>query len=208
MAYRATAKTEARKANVRQSILDAARGLVAGGGFREAPMLAVAAAAGVATGTVYRYFPSKADLFAELFRVASQREVDVMAAAAAAPGTARDKLDRAVRTFAERAIRGRRMAYALIAEPVDPAVETERLAYRRAYAAVLADIVDLGLREGACPPQTPSTTAAFLVGALAEALVGPLAPDALDLDDDGAALVDAIAALAARAVFHVQESSP
>jgi hypothetical protein len=32
-----------------------------------------------------------------------------------------DKLTAAIRTFANRALRGRRLAYALIAEPVDPA---------------------------------------------------------------------------------------
>ena len=40
-------------------------------------MQAVAARAGVATGSVYRHFPSKGDLFAEVFRRASQRELDV-----------------------------------------------------------------------------------------------------------------------------------
>jgi AcrR family transcriptional regulator len=38
----------------------------------------VARRAGVATGSVYRHFPSKADLFAEVFRRAAQREVDVL----------------------------------------------------------------------------------------------------------------------------------
>ena len=205
MAYRATEYTEARKAGVRQRILDAVWALVAADGFRNAPVLAVAAQAGVATGTVYRYFPSKADLFAELFRTAAQREVDVMADAAQSPGPARARMDRAVRTFATRAIRGRRMAYALIAEPVDPVVEAERLDYRRAYADVLADIITRGIREGECPPQDPTTTAAFLVGAMAEALVGPLAPDATALSDDGATLVDSIASLCQRAAFYGAE---
>jgi hypothetical protein len=38
-----------------------------------------------------------------------------------------DKLTAAIRTFANRALRGRRLAYALIAEPVDPEVEAVRL---------------------------------------------------------------------------------
>src|SRR5918996_152732 len=88
MAYRPTERTEARKAEVRERILAAARELIARGGYAEARIAVVADSAGVATGTVYRHFPSKAELFAEVFRRASQREVDAMAAAAGDGGRA------------------------------------------------------------------------------------------------------------------------
>src|SRR2546423_99810 len=138
--YRPTERTEARKAVVRKRIVSAARELIAHGGYAEAQVAAVAARAGVATGTVYRHFPSKAELFAEGFRDASQREVDSVAAAAteSADGAAA-RIAAAVETFARRALRGRRLAWALIAEPVDPAVEAERLAFRRAYRDVFAE---------------------------------------------------------------------
>ena len=86
MAYRPTERTAARKAAVRSRIVTAARELVAHGGYVEAQVATVASRAGVATGTVYRHFPSKADLFAEVFRDASQREVDAVLAAAANAG--------------------------------------------------------------------------------------------------------------------------
>src|SRR5881227_1711411 len=139
MAYRPTARTEARRAEVRDRIVRAAFELIRRGGYREASVAAVAAGAGVATGTVYRHFPSKADLFAEVFRRASQREVDATREAAQeAGGPATRRLAAAVETFARRALRGRRLAWALLAEPVDPAVEEERLVFRRAYAEVFA----------------------------------------------------------------------
>src|SRR2546423_1131135 len=84
--YRPTERTEARKAVVRKRIVSAARELIAHGGYAEAQVATVAARAGVATGTVYRHFPSKAELFAEGFPDASQREVDAVAAAAAESG--------------------------------------------------------------------------------------------------------------------------
>ena len=66
------------------------------------------------------------------------------------------------------------LAYALLAEPVDPAVEAERLrfrvGYRDAFAGVLAD----GVGDGELRPHDTHTVAAALVGALGEALVGPL----------------------------------
>ena len=179
MAYRPTEKTEARRAQTRAAIVRAALELVAQGGYREAQVAAVAKRAGVATGTVYRHFPSKADLFAEVFRVASQHEVDAVAQAAADAGaSATAKLAAAAETFARRALRGRRLAWALLAEPVDPAVEAERLQFRRAYAAVFERAIADGVLRGELPPQDPAFTATALVGAVAEALVGPLSPGA------------------------------
>ena len=206
MAYQPTARTRAKRADTRRRILDAARELVATGGYGAAHVAAVAKAAGVATGTVYRHFPSKGDLFAEVFRRASQREVDVMAAAAQGPGPVRGRLAEAVRAFARRALRGRRLAYALIAEPVDEAVDAERLVYRRAYAQVLEGLIAEAVAAGACPPTDPATTAAFLVGGLAEALVGPLAPETparSPSTDSPDPLTETIVAAADRAVFGV-----
>ena len=62
MVYRKTNDVEARLADNRKRILAAARALVREGGWPEAQVTNVAAAAGLATGAVYRYFPSKAEL--------------------------------------------------------------------------------------------------------------------------------------------------
>jgi AcrR family transcriptional regulator len=185
MPYRPTDRTEAHRAATRERIVRAAHALIARGGYREAQVAAVAAGAGVATGSVYRHFPSKAELFAEVFRRASQREVDAARAAAeAAGGTAPQRLAVAIETFARRALRGRRLAWALIAEPVDPAVEVERLAFRRAYAAGFAQVLREGVAADELAPQNVELAAAALVGALGEALVGPLSPLAADVDPD------------------------
>jgi AcrR family transcriptional regulator len=200
MAYRSTERTEARKAAVRRRIVGAARELIARGGYAAAQVSAVADRAGVATGTVYRHFPSKADLFAEVFREASQREVDAMAAAAAesASGGAPERIAAGVEIFARRALRGRRMAYALLAEPVDPAVEAERLVFRRAYRDVLATVIADGVAGGELPEQAVEVSASALVGAIGEALVGPLSPTA----SNGAreAVIDPLVQFCVRAV--------
>jgi AcrR family transcriptional regulator len=185
VAYRPTARTEARRLAARERIVAAAHHLIARGGYRAASVADVAAEAGMATGSVYRHFPSKAELFAEVFRRASQHEVDATAAAAGdASRPATDRIADAVATFARRALQGRRLAWALIAEPVDPAVETERLVYRRAYADGFAAVLRDGIAAGELPDQDVNLTAAALVGALSEALVGPLSPVAPQLDED------------------------
>ena len=121
MPYRATERTEARRVATRERIVDAALEQVAAGGYASAGVNAVAARAGVAVGTVYRHFPSKGDLFAEAFRRASQRELDVVVAVSGADGrSARERTGAAVEAFARRALAGRVLAYALLAEPVDP----------------------------------------------------------------------------------------
>jgi AcrR family transcriptional regulator len=178
MAYRPTERTEARKAAIRERIAQAAFAQVAEGGYASASVQAVARRAGVATGTVYRHFPSKADLFAEVFRRASQRELDVVVRAIAAPGdqSALERIAVAIEAFARRALAGPVLAYALVAEPVDPLVEAERLAFRRGYRDAFARALEDGIAAGEVELCDVETVAAALVGALAEALVGPLSP--------------------------------
>jgi AcrR family transcriptional regulator len=179
MAYRSTERTEARRAEVRERIISAAHELIAEGGYVNAPVAAVAARAGVAVGSVYRHFPSKSDLFAEVFREASQREVDAMrGAGAAAGGSASNRIAAGIESFARRALAGRRLAWALLAEPVDPAVEAERLHFRESYRDVIADVLREGIAAGELPDQDPDASAAALVGAIGEAMVGPLSPTA------------------------------
>jgi AcrR family transcriptional regulator len=206
MPYRPTERTEAKRAATRERVVAAARELIARGGYREAQVAAVAARAGVATGTVYRHFPSKAELFAEVFRRVSQREVDAArAAAVAADGDgATAALRAAIETFARRALRARRQAWALLAEPVDPAVEAERLAFRRAHAEHFAAILRAGIAAGELPAQNSDLAAAALVGALGEALVGPLSPVAPRADAD--ALVSDLAAFCLRSVTDRQDA--
>ncbi|MCW3842320.1 TetR/AcrR family transcriptional regulator [Micromonospora yasonensis] len=175
MAYRSTERVKARLSASRERIIAAALEIMAGHGYAGCSIAAVAERAGVATGSVYRHFPTKAHLFAEVFRTASQREVDAVAGAAARQATTAAQVSAVVETFAGRALRSPRLAYALLAEPVDPAVDAERLVFRRAYAELLAGYVAAGMASGELPPQDPELTATALVGALAEAMVGPLA---------------------------------
>jgi AcrR family transcriptional regulator len=173
--YRATERTEARKAATRERILDGALAQVAEGGYASASVQAVAARAEVAVGTVYRHFPSKGELFAEVFTSASQRELDVVTEVSQADGRpAPERIAAAVEAFCRRALASPVFAYALIAEPVDPAVESERLRLRRGYRDAFARVLADGVEGGELRAHDSATVAAAIVGALGEALVGPL----------------------------------
>jgi AcrR family transcriptional regulator len=196
MPYRHTPRTEAKRAHARDAIVKAATALIAQGGYKAAPIAKVAARANVATGSVYRHFPSKADLFAEVFRRASQREVDAMAEASTGDGPVTERLAAGVELWARRALKGRRLAWALLAEPVDPAVEAERLHFRRAYRDQMAALIREGIQRKELPDQDAHLTAAALVGAIGEALVGPLSDPHTDADR----LVDGLTTFCLRSV--------
>ena len=178
MAYRETARVRERKAAQHQALLTAAERLVRDGGFAALTIQALAERAGVGVGTVYRYFRAKDALAAEVFRMATEREVAAVREAVAGDAPVVARLSHAIRVFSQRALRAPRLAWALIAEPVDPAVDEARLVYREAYRDVFAALIDTGVRRGELPAQPPRLVAAALVGALAEALLGPLASDA------------------------------
>lgn len=180
MAYRETEKMRRRKAQTRQRILDCTTQCVAEGGFRHARVTRIASMAGVATGSIYRHFESREELFTEVFRLATQREVDKVAEALGTEGNAVIRLERSLRQFAERALRGPVMAWSLIAEPVDTKVEGERLKYRKAYAELFEGAIRDGMGEGSIPAQDARQSSTCLVGAIAESLVGPLSPAQLD----------------------------
>ncbi len=197
MPYRASPYTTQRKAEVRERIVTATVELLREGGYRAAQIDELAARAGVASGTVYRYFETKAALFAEVFRLLSGREVDAIARTLELGGSAADRIERAATTFARRALKGRRVAYALLAEPVDVAVDEERLVFRRAYAKTFEGAIRQGIVSGELPLQDPRLTAAALVGALGEALLGPLSVHSKVKDETTVARV---AALCRRAI--------
>jgi AcrR family transcriptional regulator len=182
VAYRRTASVQARLDASRGAILRAAVTLLTEHGYAGCSVAAVAGRAGVATGTVYRHFPSKAHLVTEVFRQAAGREVEAVATALRRPAPVADRLTALIETFAGRAFKSPRLAYALLAEPVDPAVDAERLVFRRAYRDLVAATVADGVASGVLPPQNAGITAAALVGAVAEALVGPLAAGVAEVD--------------------------
>lgn len=181
----------------RERLLAAAFAITAEGGYGAASVGAIAGRAGVAAGTLYRHFASKGELFVVLFRRVCGREVVAMRRAAEDVASGPERIVAVLDTFARRALQHPRLAWALLAEPLDPLVEAERLAYRRAYRALLSELLRSAVEDGALPEQDPDLTAAALVGAVGEALVGPLAPGA---DVDATALLPELRALVSRAI--------
>src|SRR3990167_670641 len=126
MAYRTTALRIDRDQALRERIISAALARVAEGGFAALTMQALAEDVGIATGSLYRHFSSKGSLAAEVFAVASQREVDALATTVRGPCSPVQRLAAGLERFAARAWESRRLVFALIAEPVDPAYTAQK----------------------------------------------------------------------------------
>ena len=199
MAYRRTRLMQERLAGNRERILRATRRLVAEGGFRNAQIAAVAAQAGISTGMIYRYFPSKAELFVEVLTAAVDHEIAILRDVIAEHSSARAQLDAAVASFVRRALTGPNLAYAFIAEPAEPEVDAERIRCRKRFGDVFKAVLKQGVAGGEFPKQNLDAGAACLVGAFTEALVGPIGPSRKSLRDKDR-LVNAICAFCVRAV--------
>ncbi|PZP25280.1 TetR/AcrR family transcriptional regulator [Pseudomonas kuykendallii] len=207
MAYRTTPARMDRDLKLRERILGCALKRVADGGFSSLTMVALADDVGIATGSLYRHFHSKGELAAEVFATASGREVDALRVVLrGSEGSPAERLSRGVRQFAARAWSSRSLAFALIAEPVEPEVDEQRLFYREAYGELFCDLLVEGVALGEFQVGQPRVVAACLVGAIAESLVGPLSPPAWAAREAGrpsvelAAVSDALATFCLRAV--------
>lgn len=200
MVYRRTHQVVKRLAARRSAILAAAKDAAAEAGMAAVQIAPVAVRANVAAGTVYRYFPSKADLISELIADVSRDELaTIRRAADAAPGPS-SALAAAVSTVAVHVLSQRKLAWGILAEPVDVDVTASRLASRREIAGEIASRIDAAVKAGHLPAQETQLAATALLGALHEALVGPLAPDNLDDPAKMREAVQSVTLLALRAV--------
>ena len=115
MAYRRTENVVRRLTARHDAIIAAANSLAAEAGINAVQIGPVSQRAGVATGTVYRYFPSKIELVAALVAAVSEREISAMCRSAdAAPGPL-SALAAAITAFAALALEHPKLAFALIA---------------------------------------------------------------------------------------------
>jgi AcrR family transcriptional regulator len=183
MAYRRTERVLHRLAARHAAIIAAAGELAAEAGLDAVQIVPVAARAGIAAGTVYRYFPSKTELVAELVSGVVEREVAaIRQAAAAAPGPL-SGLAAAIVTFAARASRHRGLVAAVLTAPLEADDAPPGLPYRRALVAELEPRIRAACASGHLPDQDSAGAAAAVVGALVEGLLGPLAPAAPARDE-------------------------
>jgi AcrR family transcriptional regulator len=200
MPYRRTENVARKLAARHEAILQAAGAAAAEHGMAALQIAPVAQRAGIATGTVYRYFPSKTDLVSALAgRLAMQEAAALAQAARSAPGPL-SALAAVTTAFALRALTRRRLVSALMVEPVDADIDAARAQFRQTVTAQFHGLIDQAIGGRHLPVQDAGVASAALVGALIEGMVGPRAP-VLDQEPGAVrARVQTLALLALRAL--------
>ncbi|GGA83350.1 hypothetical protein GCM10011491_08510 [Brucella endophytica] len=113
-------------------------------------------------------------MFLEVFQQASLHEIEAFDRAARIPGTVPERLASMVGTFARRALKGRRLAWALLVEPVSPEIDADRRRFREPYRAIIEEVINEGIEVGELMQQDARVTSICIVGAIVETLLGPL----------------------------------
>lgn len=175
MPYRRTERVYERLAARRADIILAARDTATEKGLAAVQIASVAERARIAAGTMYRYFPGKAELLAAVLADIEETEVAaVRAAADRAPGPL-TAVAAAVVTFAARAVE----RPALLATALAPSAEfvpgALQGSFRRAVAGEFASRIGAAIGTGHLAEQDASMAAAGMLGAAVECTIGPLA---------------------------------
>jgi len=167
---------EERMAQNRLAILQATRDLTARGGFKDAQINAIAELAGISSGLVYRYFNSKNQLLVEVLTDAAMQEIRILESIYREDLPPKEKLFKAVTAFVKRALTGPQLAYSLIFEPVDVAIEIERVRVKQLIKNAIIDILKEGQESRDFSFDDVNTAALCIVGAMTFAVVEPIDP--------------------------------
>lgn len=200
MAYRRTEKVEQRLRARHGALIAAAREIAAAQGLDGVQIVPVAERAGVASGTVYRYFASKTALVAALVDDVSERELEAMQKAASASPGPLSGLAAAIVTFAARAERQRRLVWAVIAEPVDAELAPVQRQFLETLTTAFAEHIERAAAGGRLGDADPAILARMIVGGLLQSLLSPLATFGGVENANGRRSVQAFALYALRAV--------
>jgi len=181
-------------------LIEVTRDLVSEGGWAAAQISVIASRAGLATGSVYRYFDSKVDLCVKVLAQVSEREAEVASSILGSDGDATSRLHDAVATFVRRAVRQPRLAYALLAEPCESELDEARLEYRSALARQFAKVIEEGAARGEFVNLPPDLLSTCVTGAMMEPLIRPLAREGKLSKVEADALADNVANACVRMV--------
>ncbi|MFE6858963.1 TetR/AcrR family transcriptional regulator [Nocardia sp. NPDC057668] len=173
------------KAARREQILDAAAKVFARKGFAASRIEDVAAAAGIAKGSVYLYFGSRDELLTGVFDSYAARSAETLADLG--DGHALDQLERLVRGTVELLAAHPDHARVLLDVWANPPLDMT--AMYRDYRAIIAELLTRARAEGALRAGIDSAHAAVIVGAIEGCLIQTLLDPELDLNDLATPLV-------------------
>ena len=170
MAYQQTDYTRQQRAEALTALLKAGHRILSKSGFAGIVIAEIAAAAGMASGNVYRYFKNKDALVVALFERATEHEIHAVFDSVNPRAPAPIQMEMLLTAFAQRAQVNPTLAYALLAEPVAAALEKARQRYRGTWAEKFATVIGQGIEEQSFIPQPARIAAVAIVAAMADSL--------------------------------------
>src|SRR5882724_859604 len=170
---------EANDSPSRARILAAAEERFAAFGYRRTGIAEIARDAGVAPGTLYRYFENKEEIFRAVMREGLARWLETARRVLAQPGTALDRLARlgqaSVDYNRENALinsvyrRDGEIIFAPLVEELHEQLVTENV-------AMIADVIRDGIREGTLRDVDPERAAFILFTGATPSRARPITP--------------------------------
>ncbi len=158
-------KTGTQPTELRQRILDAARGRFERFGYRRTGVAGIARDAGVASGTLYRYFRNKEEIFTAVLRQATDGWLSQARTILAQPGSAIERLARLGRASVEYNRRNSLLnsVFARDTEMIfAPLLDKQHEELTSKHIEIMASVIREGIREG-CFRSVDPEKAAFVL---------------------------------------------
>lgn len=187
-----------RQADRERAILDAAAAVFTRAGYHGATMRAIAAHAGVATGTLYLYFPSKEGVFLALVDRLEQLVLGAIMAARAGAKDTLSKLEASIHGAISVFAHHRDLARIVLVQAAgaSPEFESRLRTVHDAFADFVRHELDEAVAGGLIPPLDTRVAARAWVGTFYEVIMAWLSQPPLADAASAAALLAAVPALA------------
>lgn len=202
MPYRSTDKTRQKKDNKRTAMMQAAVRVFAEKGYHDATVRDVVAAADVAVGTFYFYFPDKETLFVHLYDETADFLVRTLRQAVANRTTLPQQLNMGIQAYVNIAVFEPAVVQLLLVGGVGAVIslQQKRVEFREKLIALWQACLDTALEKGLIAPQNTRRAAEALTGAFDEVILNLLSHT--NPEGEAATAVKELTQFALRAVVY------
>lgn len=202
MPYRSTERTRKKKDSKRTAMMQAAVQVFADKGYHSATIRDIVAAADVAVGTFYFYFPDKETLFVYLYEETAEFLLQTIQQALAGRVTLPKQTAAAIQAYVNIGIFEPAVVHLLLVGGVGalPALVERRAEFREGMINAWQQPLDTALDKGQIMPQNTRRSAEALAGAIDEVILNLL--DQPDADSQASAAVNDLTQFVLRAVAY------
>ena len=207
MPYRSTERTRKKKDFKRTAMMQAAVQVFADKGYHSATIRDIVAAADVAVGTFYFYFPDKETLFVYLYEETAEFLLQTIQQALAGRVTLPKQAAAAIQAYVNIGIFEPAVVHLLLIGGVGalPALVERRAEFREGMINAWQQPLDTALDKGQIMPQNTRRSAEALAGAIDEVILNLL--DQPDAESQASAAVNDLTQFVLRAVAYTGNCS-